>query len=148
MSKSPGKEVRQSIELRNDSTIILGNEGRPVEDRGTPPPIDIGAGIITNIVTNPTSPDINGNFSVIVTIVGRFSQGVQLQYKYTRPNGGVTSWIPITPQNSTNSSATFQLSSGLEPGGSFLVIKSIQNQIVVDEQTLAFNIIGEEALVP
>jgi hypothetical protein len=145
MSKSPQKRITQSLDLRNETSSIIGGGVIP----GTPggdPPIVINAGKITSLTTNPISPEINSNFNVIVMISGNFSDGVGLQYRYTRVNGSVVGWQSVNP--TTDNSATFALASGLLNGAASISVRTIQSNIVIDEQTLAFNVIGEESLVP
>jgi len=142
MAKSPQKRITQSINFRPDG-LIGGGIIPPVggKDRIVP-----NAGNITSLSTNPISPELNSNFIVIVTIQGNFSDGVSLQYNYTRVNGSSTGWISVPP--TVNNNATFTLASGLENGSASIKVKTVQNNIEVDQKTLAFNIIGEESSVP
>ena len=125
MAKSPQKRITQSINLRPDG-LIGGGIIPPVGEVTKMVP---NAGIITSLITSPISPELNSNFSVIVTIQGNFSDGVGLQYNYTRVNGSSTGWISVPPI--VNNNATFTLASGLENGSASVSVKTFQNNIEV-----------------
>ena len=146
MAKNPQKRITQSIDLRPDSSVVVG-DGIISGTLGGDPPIVPETANITSLTTNPISPEINSNFSVTVVISGNFvSDGVALEYYYTRANGSEFGWVGVPP--TTDNSATFTLASGLENGGASISVRTVQNKTISDQQTLAFNIIGEESLVP
>jgi hypothetical protein len=144
MAKSPRKRITQSIDLRPDSSQVIGQGVIPAGPADLP--LVVGSGSITSLTTNPISPAINSNFTVTFTISGTFSDGILAQYKYVRANGTETEWTNIT--STTSNSATFTLASGLVSGSASVSIQTFQKNILVDVKTLAFNIIGEESLVP
>jgi hypothetical protein len=144
MAKSPRKRITQSIDLRPDSSQVIGQGVIPAGPADLP--LVVGSGSITSLTTNPISPAINSNFTVTFTISGTFSDGILAQYKYVRANGTETEWTNIT--STTSNSATFTLASGLVSGSASVSIQTFQKNILVDAKTLAFNIIGEESLVP
>jgi len=144
MAKSPRKRITQSIDLRPDSSQVIGQGVIPAGPGDLP--LVVGSGSITSLTTNPISPAINSNFTVTFTISGTFSDGILAQYKYVRANGTETEWTNIT--STTSNSATFTLASGLVSGSASVSIQTFQKNILVDVKTLAFNIIGEESLVP
>ena len=144
MAKSPRKRITQSIDLRPDSSQVIGQGVIPAGPGDLP--LVVGSGGITSLTTNPISPAINSNFTVTFTISGTFSDGILAQYKYVRANGTETEWTNII--STTSNSATFTLASGLVSGSASVSIQTFQKNILVDVKTLAFNIIGEESLVP
>ena len=147
MAKSPQKRISQSVDLRPDTGVVIGEGIIPGVSGTVEPPIVPDAGNITSLTTNPISPEINSNFSVTVVISGNFvSDGVALEYYYTRANGSEFGWVGVPP--TTDNSATFTLASGLSNGSASVSVRTVQNKTISDEQTLAFNIIGEESLVP
>jgi len=145
MSRSPHIRINQSLDLRHDTSIIIGGDVIPATPGGDDPIVP-NAGNITSLTTSPISPEINSNFSVIVVISGAFSDGVSLEYRYVRVNGTVVGWEPIP--STTKNSATFSLASGLVDGVASVSVRTIQGNIISDEQTLDFTIKGDELLVP
>jgi hypothetical protein len=147
MAKSPRKRITQSIDLRPDSSVVVGDGIIPGTSGSSEPPIPPNTANIISLTTNPISPEINSNFSVTVVISGNFvSDGVALEYYYTRANGSEFGWVGVPP--TTDNSATFTLASGLSNGSASVAVRTVQNKTISDQQTLAFNIIGEESLVP